>query len=170
MLGYDRSRFGEIDHLTPLGHLACYVVETSACSYRNSAGDARPSKARSGRHLPPYPFKLFCLPALRGPPVRDVAATRFALRSLAWRARSAAVSRDDGNDEFPDDSVFDNALNRSFSAVSFVLAKLNSSRRATNSSTNPNNSACPSCSRSSRDRPSTTNALYRTHARPARTY
>ena len=74
--------------------------------------------------------------------MRDVAATRFALRSLAWRARSAAVSRDDGNDEFPDD-LPDNALNRSFSAVSFAFAALNSSWRATNSSTNPNNSACP---------------------------
>jgi len=40
MLGYDRPRFGEIDHLTPLGHLACYVVETSIQPHASYSRDS----------------------------------------------------------------------------------------------------------------------------------
>ncbi len=93
MFGYhDRSRFWEIDHLTSLGHLASKAVETSAAA--TATVRARCSTVASGvvDTFALYTFAPSAVSQLRGPPVRDVAATCFALCSTAWRARSAAVS------------------------------------------------------------------------------
>jgi hypothetical protein len=66
MLGYDRSRFGEIDHLTPLGHLACYVVETSAAATATVRA-MLDRRVRSGRHLRAVPLRAFLLAGLTRP-------------------------------------------------------------------------------------------------------